>query len=420
MHQDPRNNPNLMWFSKRAKATQDDDLKRVGEEFAKLRRFGGNAAGTKAPAPTPPPAPAPAPRIYPVLPAPLSGEKRASELKLPRFIPPPGPAPAPAPEPIQRRVGPAPLRGIKVKNTLQLATALEQARPGDLIVLAEGEYVMPNKRYQLKGTADHPITISGSGALLVGGNNPHTLQLDRCEHLILNGLRFAPRGAQTARAINVTDGNHLTIAGCWIGAGADGKDLAPLHFGSDASGRYNNHNTVLGNVIYARGSAAVHFGPGGGIGARVVDNELRALGPEGPLTALVAFTPGGMSVYRAAVIRGNSLVAEGPAGAGIALAGVAGADVSGNAIRLVRDAIGQAGPMLEIRTDGQVSGLVVHHNEFAYDRPGPDGVGRAAFGFAGPAQATFAHNTCTYLGSHLADGKYAGLVDPAAGLQEAL
>jgi hypothetical protein len=245
------------------------------------------------------------------------------------------------------------------------------------------------------------------------------LQLDRCEHLILNGLRFAPRGAQTARAINVTDGNHLTIAGCWIGAGAEGKDLAPVHFGSDASGRYHHHNLVLGNVIYARGSAAVHFGPGGGGGARVVDNELRALGPEGPLTALVAFTPGGMSVYRNVVVRGNRLVAEGPAGAGIALAGVAGADVSGNAIRLVRDAIGQAGPMLEIRPEGQVSGLLVHHNEFAYDRPGPEGVGRAPFGFAGPTQATFYENGAEYLGVRLSDGKYAGLVDPAAGVHEA-
>jgi hypothetical protein len=412
MHQDPRNNPNFAWFARRQKAAQGDELKRVGEELAKLKRLGAPEGGFQ-------PAPAPKPAALPVLPPLLPGEKRQSELKLPAFVPPPAPAPAPPPEPVARRIGPAPLRGIKVKNTLQLATALEQARPGDMILLDDGEYVMPNKRYALKGTAERPITIAaaGTGAVLVGGNNPHTLQLDRCEHVIVNGLRFAARGAQTARAINVTDGNHVTIAGCWIGAGAEGKDLAPVHFGSDASGRYNNQNQVVGNVIYARGSAAVHFGPGGGVGARVLDNELRAQGPAGPFTALVAFTPGGMSAYRNVVIRGNRLVAEGAAGAGISLAGVAGADVSGNAIRLVRDAVGHAGPMLEIRAEGQVSGLLVHHNEFEYDRPG---AGRAPFGFAGPAQATFAENAGLYLGPLLADGKYAGLVDPAAGIHEAI
>jgi len=133
---------------------------------------------------------------------------------------------------------------------------------------------------------------------------------------------------------------------------------------------------------------------------------------------LIAFTPGGMNVYRAVVVRGNRLAAEGPAGAGIALAGVAGADVSGNTQRLQRDALGQGGAMLEVRADGQVSGLVVHHNEFSYDRPAPEGVGRAPFGFAGPAQATFAHNTGCYLGATLSDGKYAGLVDLLAGFQE--
>lgn len=418
MAQDPRNNPTLMWLARRPK-TQDDDLKRVGDELAKLKRFGAPAGGF--PAKVPAPATIAPPPARPVLPPTLPGTKRQSELSLPAFVPPPPPAPVPPPEPVARRIGPAPLRGIKVKNTLQLATALEQARPGDLILLDDGEYVMPNKRYTLKGTAERPITIAAAGtfALLQGGANPHTLQLDRCEHVIVNGLRFAGRGAQTARAINVTDGNHVTIAGCWIGAGAEGKDLAPVHFGSDTSGRYNHHNQVVGNVIYARGSAAVHFGPGGGSGARVLDNELRAQGPEGPLTALVSFTPGGMAAYRNVVIRGNHLVAEGPCGAGIALAGVAGADVSGNAIRLVRDAIGQAGPMLEIKAESQVSGLLVHHNEFAYDRPGPDGVGRAPFGFAGPAQATFAENAGVFLPVTLADGKFATLVDPGAGLVDA-
>jgi len=286
MHQDPRNNPSLTWFARRPKAAQDDDLKRVGEELAKLKRFGAPAGGFHPPVQQPPAPPAPAPTPKPIRPAPLSGEKRRSELNLPTFVPPPAPAPAPAPEPVARRIGPTPLRAVKVKNALQLVAALEQARPGDLILLDDGEYVLPAKRFTLKGTAERPITLAAAGtaAVLLGGTNPHTLQLDRCEHLIVNGLRFAARGAQTARAINVTDGNHVTIAGCWIGAGADGQDHAPVHFGSDASGRYNHHNQVVGNVIYASGSAAVHFGPGGGQGARVLDNELRGprKAPSGP------------------------------------------------------------------------------------------------------------------------------------------
>jgi hypothetical protein len=413
MQQDPRRNPAHGFFARRAAkaAAGDADLARVGEELAKLRRFGAPDAK-----PTPE---APKPRI--VLPPRQIGEKRRSELNLPTFRPAPPPMPALPPEPVRRYVGPAPTRTIKVRNVVQLAAALEQAHAGDLILIADGEYTMPNKRYSLNGSADRPITLMAEGgmAVLLGGNNPHSLQLDRSQHVVINGLRFAPRGPATARAINVTDGNFITIAHCWIGPGAPGKEMAPVHFGSDASGRYNNHNLVLGNVIYALGSAAIHFGPGGGQGARVVDNELRAVEVpsthEGSFCALIAFTPGGMSCYRQIVIRGNRLVAEASVGAGIALAGVSGGDVSGNTIRLVRDAMGNCGAMLEVRGEGQVSGLLVHHNEFGYDRPGP-AAARAPFGFAGPTHATFADNLGLNLGDVLGDGKFAGLVDPSRGL----
>lgn len=422
MQQSPRRNPyHAPFAARRATKPADSELARVGEELQKLKRLGAPAEGFPRPEhPAAPPRPA-----RPTLPPPqVPGEKRRSALSLPAFVPPPGPTPAPPPQPAFRRVGPPPTRIITVRNAMQLATALEQARPGDHIVLADGEYQLPNKRYALRGTADRPIVIMAAGehVTVVGGNNPHSLQLDRCEHVVINGLRFAARQAQGARAINVTDSNHVTVVGCWIGSGAAGKDLAPVHFGSDTSGRYNNHHLVLGNVIYAQGSPAVHFGPGGGLGARVVDNDLRAVGAEGQFMALVMFTPGGMSVYRQVTVRGNRLVAERATGGGFMLNGVVGADISGNTVWLRRDELGRGGTVFELRGDanagGQVTGLVLHHNELAYDRPGtPDA--RAPFVLGAPLQATFAKNLATHLGAVLAEGKFAAMVDLAPGLERA-
>jgi hypothetical protein len=421
MYQDTRRNPNPALMTRRAKKSGTADLRRVAEEFDKLKRFGapegGFAKATLADIPIPQRSLASLLRKPNV----VVGEKRRSELNLPIFIPPPAPVPAPPPEPAVRHIGPPALRIVSVRNSTHLATALEQAKPGDHLLLADGEYTIPNRRFTLKGTAERPIAIvaAGRAATIQGGNNPHSLQLDRCEHLVINGLRFAPRQAHTARAINVTDGNYITIAGCWIGQGASGKDFAPLHFGADASGRYNNHNLVVGNVIYACGSAAVHFGPGGGQGARIVDNELRATGDAGHFQSLVTFTPGGMSAYRAVTVRGNRLIGEGACGGGIWLNGVVGADISGNTLLFKRDAAGNAGALLEISADatagGQVTGLLMHHNELGYDRPGTEDA-RAPFVFGAPVQATFAHNAAGYLGARLLEGRFASMIDPALGL----
>jgi hypothetical protein len=424
MYHDTRRNPNPALMTRRAKKSGTADLRRIADEFDKLKRFGAPEGGfAKATKPSVADLPPP-PRTLASMMRKSSvrvGEKRRSELSLPIFVPPATPVPAPPPEPAVRHIGPAAARVVSVRNSTHLATALEQAKPGDHLMLADGDYLLPNRRFTLKGTAERPIALiaAGRNVNILAGNNPHSLQLDRCEHLLVNGLRFAPRLPHTARAINVTDGNFVTIAGCWIGEGAAAKDLAAVHFGADASGRYNNHNHVVGNVIYARGSAAVHFGPGGGQGARIVDNELRATGDDGQFQPLIAFTPGGMSAYRTVVVRGNRLIAEGAAGGGIWLNGVVGADISGNTLLLKRDAAGSAGALLEIRADatagGQVTGLVMHHNELGYDRPGSEEA-RAAFIFGAPVQATFAHNSAGYLGARLIEGRFASMIDPALGL----
>ena len=116
---------------------------------------------------------------------------------------------------------PPPLRTVNCANQSAFATALANAIPGDLIVLADGTYTFGT--LTKTGTVANPIVIealNNAGAII---NSTTTQQILNSSYVILNGLRFtSSSGSQQMFEIN--DSFYIRVTRCSF----DGSGLADL------------------------------------------------------------------------------------------------------------------------------------------------------------------------------------------------
>jgi poly(beta-D-mannuronate) lyase len=99
-----------------------------------------------------------------------------------------------------------PIRTIQVASIDGLDTAVENALPGDHIVITNGSYSLTSpKVITVKGTASNPIVIKAqdSGRVLLGGS--HGLRFIDAEHLIISGFKF------THSQDKISEGDNITI-----------------------------------------------------------------------------------------------------------------------------------------------------------------------------------------------------------------
>ena len=171
--------------------------------------------------------------------------------------PPPASDPDPSPPPDEaERTAQCPEPTTTVEDTAGLHSALEQARPGDVIRLApgtyEGEFVA-----RAAGSAESPITLRGDADAVLDGGEPdggYTLHLDGASHWHLLG--FTVTGGQKGVMLDRTE--HSVIEGLTVSRTGD----EAIHLRTHSS-----HNTVVGNHVSGTGLRKPKFGEGIYIGS---------------------------------------------------------------------------------------------------------------------------------------------------------
>ena len=107
--------------------------------------------------------------------------------------------PAPAatvPAALENDPPPPCLRIVPVAGSEALASSLGEARAGDCLVLADGEYTFPTIRK--RGTAERPIVIRAQnrlGAVAASGD----LEIADSAHVVVEGLCSAAAGRSPSR-----------------------------------------------------------------------------------------------------------------------------------------------------------------------------------------------------------------------------
>jgi len=100
-------------------------------------------------------------------------------------------------------------RDINVSNYSQLASAVSNARAGDVIILSNGGSFSGNQlTVSARGTAGQPIVIRSQG--LLGANVPNGFRLDG-EHITVTGIDFAHSGTSSFLLIA---GRHNGVEQC--------------------------------------------------------------------------------------------------------------------------------------------------------------------------------------------------------------
>jgi poly(beta-D-mannuronate) lyase len=77
----------------------------------------------------------------------------------------------------------------RVTNAVQLASAAEKLRPGDVVVMVNGDWMNQSLGFTARGTADKPITLRGETPGKVLLRNGSTLAVDG-EYVTVSGLAF--------------------------------------------------------------------------------------------------------------------------------------------------------------------------------------------------------------------------------------
>jgi hypothetical protein len=132
-----------------------------------------------------------------------------------------------------------------------LVTALSDAQPGDVIVMADGTY-SGNFSTAVSGTSDKPIYLCGGpGAVLDGGG-------------MSAGYVFHLDGAQYWRLIGFTvqDGQKGVVADGTVGSVIQGLTIHSVGDEALHLRRYSTDNTVTGNTVYDTGHHSQKFGEG--------------------------------------------------------------------------------------------------------------------------------------------------------------
>jgi hypothetical protein len=172
---------------------------------------------------------------------------------------PSAPATTPAPSPTTSATPSAgddvvpscPQASVKVSDADELEDALDDARPGDVIRIADGRY---DDRFEIdrSGTADEPIWLCGSSRAVLDGGNPQkgtVLALDGAAHWRLVG--FTVENGQKGI---MADGTSHTVFG----------GLTVQHIGDEAIHLRSASvdNLVVGSSISDTGLRKAEFGEG--------------------------------------------------------------------------------------------------------------------------------------------------------------
>ena len=140
---------------------------------------------------------------------------------------------------------------VEVATAADLTAALEAARPGDVIVMAPGNYV-GEFGATASGTEDSPITLCGPrDAVLNGGDwkGDYVFHLDGATHWHLKGF-------------SVTNGQKGVMADGTVGSTIEG--LTVFHIGDEAIHlrKHSTDNLIVGNDVSDTGLRREKFGEG--------------------------------------------------------------------------------------------------------------------------------------------------------------
>jgi hypothetical protein len=177
-------------------------------------------------------------------------------------------APAPAPAPSGEAPLPACQRTVPVASSAELATAIGSAKPGDCLVLADGNYAFPT--ITLTGSEASPIVIRAANrgkAVLNSG----TLFIDRSAYVVVEGLDISTAGGTNAAnnggsngmIIGFNDSHYCRLTRSRIhpmGSPVD-RDWIVLDGGTEAHHNRIDHNelgplTTLANMIEINGTGS--------------------------------------------------------------------------------------------------------------------------------------------------------------------
>jgi hypothetical protein len=186
--------------------------------------------------------------------------------------PTPNPTPAPTPDPIPPVTTPAPTptpdggRSVSVKTSAELAYAVSNAQPGDVINLADGTYDAKMKSdltvsgsavyagfvASKSGTADKPIVVQGSRKAIVTGDGQgghYGVSLFKVSYWQLKGFTVTE-----AKKGIVTDGaDHVLIDSVEVyNTGQEGVHLRAFTTDSVVQNSYV-HDTGKKNATYGEG-----------------------------------------------------------------------------------------------------------------------------------------------------------------------
>jgi hypothetical protein len=182
-------------------------------------------------------------------------------------VPTPTPTPTPTPAPTPPPITPIPGGGrrVNVNTSTQLTTAIADAKPGDVITLADGKYEGKQAvgKYTgsfaatVSGTVDKPIYLTGSrNAVIEGGGTGgrYGLYLVNANYWVVKGLTVT----NATKGVVLDGGNHNLFDGVKITqTGQEG-----IHFRSHSS-----DNTIQNSEISYTGAKNSTYGEGVYIGS---------------------------------------------------------------------------------------------------------------------------------------------------------
>jgi hypothetical protein len=163
----------------------------------------------------------------------------------------PTPSGSPAPSDRGAAVPECPDGGTDVATADELQDALDDARPGDVITLADGHYE-GSFVVTASGEAGNPIHLCGGpGAVLDGGgvDDGTVMHLDGARHWVLLGFTV-----QNGKKGVMADGVEHTVIG-----GLTVRDIGDeaIHLR-----KFSSDNVVVGNTIVGTGLREPEFGEG--------------------------------------------------------------------------------------------------------------------------------------------------------------
>ncbi|MBC8092749.1 MAG: hypothetical protein H7Y15_12575 [Pseudonocardia sp.] len=156
-------------------------------------------------------------------------------------------------------------RVVEVADDEQLAEAISDAEPGDVITLAPGTYAPVEIRGE--GTEDAPITLIGpADAVFTGSGKDYTVAVEDASHWQLVGFTVTGGG----KGIMVDDGQFLVLDSLTVGETGD----EAVHFRSSSS-----DNVIQRSLIRNTGNAQPQYGEGVYVGS--AKSNWKRYGPGG-------------------------------------------------------------------------------------------------------------------------------------------